>query len=442
MFSLSMVTAIVCSLFVGAVATLWTQIPWALTQRNFTSEPSARRWQIGFGLSMVVMFPWLGAMMIGDEAGKSVQVVMFIDILAVTLSLAWLGQHQSLRSGLLAVLLFSLAIPGIILPTFVMLPQALGFSPVFALNVGFVGVSLGALLSPYLFKLVWKRFNFRHGFLILALACLLPALLVAITDAENFSPPPPPPPVPAKQDQKDQKPLAKNAKHVPAEAPVPDSPPRDSHWWVLMMLAFVMAPLEALSLIWRKGFLAQHDAANRLTRPGFWIAYLGMCLFAGWIIRDGYAAWWLLGLAGVHAMILGHLAGDYGHRGSTFGFWLAGATFAPITPTLLAVPFIFYSNFQETAVLGWVLGVMALSQCLWALLVERIVEKWSTPAVLHLALMLILVFAALALTLALMHSELYGNPTRIRRPHRWPWRTHAAVQLIGVEYPSCFGAAT
>src|SRR5262249_58279570 len=69
----------------------------------------------------------------------------------------------------------------------VLMPRAFpGGSTAAALNLGMTFLTLGALVSPAAAERLVERFNFRYVVGLLALVCLVPALLAGIADDEGF----------------------------------------------------------------------------------------------------------------------------------------------------------------------------------------------------------------------------------------------------------------
>ena len=380
MFILSLSTTFVCCFLIGAVAGLWERIPWILSQRSKIDEATCRRWQLWFSLPLVALFPGLGLLI---ESGKG---VLFGGILALAVSLAWLGQHRGLRSGLLAVLLLCLAVPCIALPTLtVLLPatfRAFQISSVAVLNLAFVGVCLGTLASPWLIGASIRRFDSRHGFLVLALACLVPALFVIMTSTDYF-----------------ESPLHGNLNTASTTKVF-----EDPLVWILAGLAFLYFPLEGLLGAWRRNFLQQSENASRLAPFGFWLAFLVARLGIGWFINDQYAAWVLVGLALTHAVLLGNLASEFSQRAGALGLWAAGASFAPLLPTLLALALALFPK-NPAAVMGIMFGFGYLGNFLSQPMLERFAENRPVSATMRLAMFMTLAWMALVLVLALVLPE-------------------------------------
>ena len=375
-----------CTFLVGTVVTLWMRLPWVFSQRLHVPEPVCRDWQSWFSLPLVFLFPVLGHFIDGLDG----QYVLFIGILGLAMSLAWLGQFRNVRSGLIALLLMCVAIPCIVLPTFAILPRVFAHSPthlesaalpafrqfkhVLVMNLAFTGVVLGYVLTPGLVKMVIKRFDVRHGFLFLAMLCLVPALLVALSP--TF-------------DQPEPKPLGNIL--------------QDGRGWMIAALAFVFYLQVELFHQWKAGYLQQSERGTPWVCFVFWLVVLLGLPIAGWAVWDRYESWGLAVLALMYAVVLGNMAGDLTNRSGTLSLWMAGGCFAPVLPTLLTIPAKTFHENPSTA-MGLALGAGALGNFLMQPMLERFAQRNSVASTMWLATVLSLGFGALALVLALMQN--------------------------------------
>lgn len=365
-----------CMILVGAVVALWQRLPWLLSQRLKVPEPMCRDWQSWFSFPLIFLFPLLGHLIDGWDG----QFVLFVGILCLAVSLAWLGQHRTVGSGLGALLLMCVAIPLVALPTFGLLPTAVQaamkevkpIKHVLALNVAFTGVILGMMLTPSLVDLFVKRFDARRAFLFLALLCLVPALFVSLT------------PLPA----------------VPRE-PTLAAILHDGRCWMLAALAFVYYMLAELFGMWKNGFLQQSAQGKPWIGMAFWLTALVGLPITGWAVWDRFEAWGLAVLALALAVVVGNLAGDFTTKGGTLSLWLAGGIFAPFLPVLLTIPARTFHD-DPAGAMGLALGGGALGNFLMQPMLERFAQRNTVTASMWLSTILSLGFGALALVLALM----------------------------------------
>jgi MFS family permease len=377
-----------CTILVGTIVSLWERIPWVLSERVKFPEPLCRDWQAWFSFPLIFSFPLLGQL-IDNWDGR--QYVLFIGILGMAVCLAWLGQVRSVGSSVGAILLLCLAIPCIVLPTLAILPQTFApaipplppsedggrlFKQVLVLNVAFAGIILGIALTPGLLAAVVKKFEMRHGFLTLALLCLVPALIVSLTPTESFA-------------RRESRPGAEIL--------------NDGRCWMLAALTFVYYLQAELFSLWRKGHLQQSGHDLPWVRGICWLTMPVGLLIAGWAVWNEYESWGLATLALIFAIIVGNMAGEYTSRSGPVSLWLAGASFAPFLPTLLTIPITaraFHDNAAGT--MGLALGAGAVSNFLFQPMLERFARRRSVASSMWLSTILALAFGALAVLLALM----------------------------------------
>lgn len=378
MFSLLVLTTFACTLVAGGVPALWNIIPSALAQRFAVPEDRVRHWRKWYLLALVVLFPLAGLLV---DTWNS-QTVLFAGVLAAALALAWLGLAQKTRACFLAILFLAIAHAFVTVPTIVLFRHALPFDipnlhgkRIAAMNIGFIGIALGTLMTPRLVRALLARLGPGNGFLVLALACLLPGVLVALTGRDDFP---------------------------RAHVGIPwHELSEDPRWWLLLSLGFFYFPLEYLLDAWRRRYFVQIDPANRLARPGYWTLLLIMRLAIGWMIWDGYEAWGLTCLALAFAIIAGNLASAYAPTANPWGIWLIGATFGPLLPTLLAIVTTLYEQ-NEGAMVGFILALGAIGGLVLQPMMSSFAERNPLPVTMRFNMILALTWGALALVLALM----------------------------------------
>ena len=362
-----------CTLLLGMVISLWERLPWVLSQRLRFPESVCRDWQSWFSLPVVFLFPLLGHFIDGWDG----QYVLFIGVLALAWSLAWLGQVRSVGSSLAALVLLSAAIPCIALPTLAILAQTFSLSdrplpnadtplvkPVLVLNVAFMGVMLGLALTPGLVQRIARRFEVRYGFLILALFCLIPALLVALTSAEVF---------------------------VHREPRALSAVLQDGRCWMLAALTFVYYLLAQLFASSKKNLLAQSGYDLPWVRGVSWLVMLAGLVIVGVAVWSKYEAWALAILALIYAIVMGNMAGEYTNRTGPASLWLAGASFAPLLPTLLAIPINAFRD-DPAGTMGIALGAGALANFLLQPSLERFTQRNGVASAMWLSMILALWF--------------------------------------------------
>ena len=113
-------------------------------------------------------------------------------------------------------------------------------------------------------------------------------------------------------------------------------------------------------------------------------------------------------LAVIYAIVLGNMVAEFSQRAGTVSLWFAGASFAPLLPTLLTVH-IRDMPASAAASMGLALGAGAFGNFLLQPMLERFSQRWSIAATMRLAMLLSLVFGALALMLALLLSVIRAS---------------------------------
>ena len=398
-----------CTFLLGMIVAIWQRIPWVFSQRLKIPEAMCRGWQAWFALPLIFLFPLLGHWI---DSWNS-QSILFFGILGFALSLALLGQHRTLRGGLTALLVLCLSIPCVALPIITLLPRAFPeYKPVLVLNIAFAGVILGMALTPGMVKMVVQKLAVRHGFLALALVCLLPALLVALTPEDNL------------RDGREPGPWSDVL--------------QDGSCWLLALTAFTYYLLADLLGKWKKAYLSQAPDGMPWVNLVFWLMLGAGLPIAGWMTWNHFEPWGLAVLAVVYAVVLGNMASDFFSRRSVFGMWIAAGFFAPMLPTLLAIQ-LKSSNDNPSGTLGLALGAGALGQFLSQPILERFAQRKPLASLMWLSAVLALAMAAMTLGLALLMSPpttSHRRPNEVRKPHRPFWPFHRLAKPRPADDPA------
>jgi fucose permease len=270
-----------------------------------------------------------------------VRGVILAGSMVTTLALCSLLSATSFRAALLAFLATGVGGGFLSAATLVLMPRAFfGTHEASAsLNMGNVFFALGALVTPALADVLLRAAGFRRTLGFLALACLTPAVLVAL--------------LVGKQDL------------TPASGgqPVDLSLALLFNWklWLAGLVFFLYAPLEGCLHTWGTTYLKNvghdEDRAARLV-SAFWCFFLGGRLTAAYlqhwrILPPSWDPWVVVGLALFATVMLGNLAGTVRRGAATFGILALGFFLGPIFPTLLGV--VFHDNPNDP---GTAFGVM------------------------------------------------------------------------------------
>jgi fucose permease len=289
----------------------------------------AERLQIGEGriggllaalnLALIPMMLLSGVLI--DVLG--VRVVLVAGALLAAIAVFSLALRTSYSAALVCVLVLGAAAACLSTGSVVLMPYAFGFDPrrdlAASVNLGFVFVALGALITPTLTDLLLRTLDFRKTLALLALVCLVPAVVAVLAqrpDAEAVE--------------------RANLLEVLGNMQV-----------VLPAVAFLFySPLEFAISTWGSTYLTV-DQGYREGRAAwvmsfFWLAFvigrvLMTVLFHHERLEPGWALWGVFVLALVAAALMGNLAGAGKPRSAAWGLILLGFALGPIFPTLVAV---------------------------------------------------------------------------------------------------------
>jgi hypothetical protein len=322
--------------------------------------------------------PWSGALFVPA-------------LLAAGLATDWVGGRQTVFIGslLAGALVMSLSrsqetsglFPGVLLAlgeaclaigTAVLMPEAFtADNPSASMNLGMLFVALGGLCGGALCRL-WPDWRLPGRFSItVALVCLVPAILAAITGQPER--------------------LAGGSSHGVSPG-------------IIVAAALVLAlvyPLEALAGTWSQ----EDSGAQTLVHRGlaFAMAFLSSRVLFAYMCDSGMVprgteswAWILLALAA--AVLLGNMASESVSH-ATIGFAALGLLLGPLQPTLFGILFDSINPAERGSAAGFVLAVGAASAM--GLTLTRAREQGGR-ANLHVMLWLALLAAGAALALALL----------------------------------------
>ncbi len=232
-----------------------------------------------------------------------------------------LGLRPHYATAVVATLLAGLGSAGLSTGSIVLMRTAFfPESTTASLNLGFVFVALGALITPVLVDVLSSVWSFRWVATALALLCLFPAVFALMTDGGQFQ-----------IEQHSAPTAALTASHTV---------------WLAALVFVFYAPLEASISIWATTFLTELGQSERgatWTLSGFWCAFLGSRLLTAAAAHlpalAGWEGWLLVIPAALVAVLLGNLSGTASRAGARRGLWLVGFLLGPIFPTLIGILF-------------------------------------------------------------------------------------------------------
>jgi fucose permease len=256
-----------------------------------------------------------------------------------------------------------------------------------ALNLGNVFFGLGCLIMPALADLLLRTVRFRWTLGLLALLCLVPAVLGL------FVPPAP---------------------HI---KPAGDLGAVLVHplVWLAGLVFFLYGPVEFAIGTWATTYLT--NQGFRETRAawllsGFWVSFfaarLGLAyLEANDVLPRHNEAWVILLMALLSAVALGHLAGAATKANAGLGLLVLGGFMGPIFPTLIGIVFQVPAlrDHQGTAY-GLVFAIGSVGSLIMAPIIGASARRTSVQHSLRILMLLALMLAGVALVLGLARTQL------------------------------------
>jgi len=343
-------------------------------------DQRAGRWLLRvLRMALILCLPLGGAF--ADHAGAEMGVIVGAALAAAGIALLAVRDNQTL--ALVSVMLIAAGTAALTTATAVLFVYTfLPGHPVAAVNLGYVAVGLAALGMPPLTERLLTALNARRALLVLALACLLPAAVAALTPVALFP----------------------TYRHG-ALALVFQSPTV----WIAGAAALFYLPVEAAMVRWSSDQLPQQGYAPQSARwllGAFWVAFFaGRLLTAtvvlGPIVPSGKEPWFLLLLGICVGVGLGNLAGAGPRSSIGVGLVLIGLFCGPIYPTLLGSVLQQYPNEPGTAC-GITAAVAAFGSALLMPLAQRDVRRGADGQQMRVPMVSILLMAAMALAWAVL----------------------------------------
>jgi hypothetical protein len=309
-----------------------------------------------------------------------VETVLPLAAPCCALALGGLGLARTPRGAGLALSALAFGAPGLALSSCVLLAGA--FSPprfyaVTGLNLGLAFLGFGMLLALRLTERVLERVSPRRFLLILALACLLPAVFVL-------------------------------------QIPRPDAAAADGAYWErlfgqpvywLALIALLFAGLLQGSLSsWVGHYLAEVGllaSSGELALLAWWLMLLASRLAGAVLLRPLFEVWVLLALTVLVASLVGNLIGTDYAVGGVIGVLVVAVGLGPQVPTLLGV-LAEHTHGQLGAALGSGLAAATVGHLVFPPRFGPVSPWPSTRVWLRLPMILALLLAAALLTLELV----------------------------------------
>jgi fucose permease len=365
----------------GMTLALLGRLKLALAQRVQLGDRQVRNLLLALNVALIPLALLCGLLL--DVCGA--RVVLVAGSLALACALVSLSIWPTYPRAFVLILLAGFGAMALATASSVLMPRAF-FTPdetSASLNLGYVFLALGALVTPVLCDVLEERLEPRRILACFALLALVPALLAIVPRAEHWQ-------------------LSNQSGEPAALFAEPES-------WLAALVLFFYAPLEAAISLWTFTFLAekgqdQRRAAGLLSC--FWGAFLVSRLLVALGQHVGFLnEWWDRCLIVVPpllaAVILGHLAGASPRTQPRGGLILLGFLLGPVLPTLLGLVFRHVAPAEQ----GTAFGLVFAAGCLGSLVLSPLVPLRTRPPLqtaLRLPIFLALLVTAVALVLGLM----------------------------------------
>lgn len=277
-----------------------------------------------FGFAMIPVMLVMG--FLTDLLDK--QMVLVAGSLLVTTSLVILAVGRRYWAALLAVVLLSAGWSGLVNVLNVLMQQAFGGEPTYAMNLGNFFFGLGAFLTPLVVALLLKRAGFVPALIVLAAVALVPGVLVSQLDFSKLA-------------------GAGPAQPAGAAGPGVEVLLTDPIMWLTALALLFYAPMEATMGAWTTTYLGDKGASETLSATmlsGFWLAFmlsrLGTALAVKALAENHIAIdtnALILGLS-IFCVLVWAGAVASPNRGTACAMVvLAGLAFGPTFPTIIGV---------------------------------------------------------------------------------------------------------
>lgn len=315
----TVVAATVAGAFsVGLLFALLGSIKLTLAKRLDLSEDRVGSLLSALHLALIPMMLVSG--ILSDQIG--VRGAMLLGSLIAAGALFILGTSTTYRTAFAAVFLVGAGAALLSAGSIILMPRAFyQDNTSAALNLGNVFFGLGAILAPPLAEFVLNTLEPRRAFGGLALACLVPAILVGLTDAELLK-------------------LEGDSRGLQVVL-------QDPVIWLAGLVFLFYSPVEGSLGIWSTTYLTELGVQERVAMwllSAFWLMFLLARLLTAYLMGQGWIAssvepWYVLALALIAAIALGNLAGAAFPGKASLGLLMVGALLGPIFPTLVGMLF-------------------------------------------------------------------------------------------------------
>lgn len=248
-----------------------------------------------------------------------------------------------------------------------------------AVNLGCVFIALGSLVTPALADVLIRTLEFKRTVSILALLCLVPAVLAMLTpDAD----------------------LHFHEKHADLSNLL-----NDPSLWLAGLVFLFYAPLESSISTWTTTYLIEKgttEASAAWLLTAFWTSFMLSRLFIAVLNLEPL---WTPGLFLVlpsllTAVIIGNMSGTASPGSAKMGLLMVGFTLGPIFPTLIGMVFRQFNEARGTAY-GAVFAIGSMGSLILSPLIGAFANRRSLQQALRIPMVVALALTAATLVFAL-----------------------------------------
>lgn len=370
------------ALIYGMALALLGRLKSAVARRVSAEEGAVRRWLLAINGALMPMVLLCGVLL--DLYGARPVLVAGSALLAV--ALVSLSLRPTYPHAFASVLLAGFGASALGTASIVLMPRA--FFAVeetsASLNLGFVFIALGALLTPVFADILLEKIALRRTLAVLALLSLTPAFL-AVLPSTGYG----------------------RAAAPRGELSAILAQPAG---WLAALVLFFYAPLEAAISLWTCALLAERgqdeDAAAGLLY-GFWAAFMASRLLAALarhvdLLTEGWDPWLIVVLPLLAAVLLGNLAGANPRGRPRAALIVLGLLLGPVLPALLSLLFRRVAPAAQGTAYGFVFAAGWLGSALLAALLTPLSAVGHRQTALRMPIFLALFVTAVALVLGLM----------------------------------------
>lgn len=370
------------ALVFGMMLALLGRLKLAVTQREQApfGGPN-RRGMLALHLTLIPLVLLSGVLL--DLYGA--RTVLVVGSLILSVALVGLSLRTTNAQAVVALVLAGFGASAVGTASSVLMARAffVADEPSAALNLGYVFIALGSLLTPVLTDILLQKIELRRTLSVFALLALIPAFLGVLPTWEHL---------PFAEQHGD-----------PAELFF-----QPATWFGAFVLCFYV-PLEASISLWTFAVLAERQQEERSAAGllyGFWGAFLASRLLAAFIQHIEFLTeWWdrclIVGFPLLAAVLLGNLTGGSQRERPRAGLILLGLLLGPVLPTLLGLIFRAAPEAKGTAY-GLAFAAGSLGSVVLAKIIAPPSAGRSPLSALRLPIVLALLVTVTALVLGLM----------------------------------------